>query len=692
MFAFLNNSSEGSTAVYTPRQQMKRAEIFRRTREIEASLQQRNADWQERMAKWEEQMNQGGPEWAVVRPIVDDLSASGQKYLPMKDGSFITQGDTPGYKHRVKMTAHTDLLHITAFRLELLTDPNLPLGGPGRSSHGTCALTEFEVEAASAEAPDNITKVKFAKATADVNLPETRLESFDEKSHKRLVTGPVDFAIDGKEETAWGIDAGPGLRNQSRKAVFLAASPISNSSGTILTFYLSQKHGDDNGGEQHNNNLGRFRLSITNTSGATADPLPIKVREILSTPRSQRMPAQMQTVFSYWRTTVPEWKAANDEIAELWKQHPEATSQLVLREQEEPRETHVLQRGDFLKPQATVMPGVPSFLHPLPRDASWKDGQPTRLTFAEWLADHNSPTTARSIVNRVWQAYFGSGIVATAENLGTQSEPPSHPELLDWLAVELMQRGWSLKRLHRLIVTSATYQQSSRVTPELYEIDPYNRLLARGPRFRVDGEIVRDIQLAASGLLNPIVGGPSVFPPAPDFLFVPPASFKPKPWKESAGETRNRRALYTFRYRSVPYPMLQVFDAPNGEFSCVRRARSNTPLQALATLNEPISLESARALAVRAVLSGNTDEQRLTFAFRRCLARRPSRAETSVLLALLQKETKRFAEGELDSWGLLGGNPSLTPLLPRGVTAAQLSGWTAVSRVLFNLDETITKE
>jgi hypothetical protein len=328
----------------------------------------------------------------------------------------------------------------------------------------------------------------------------------------------------------------------------------------------------------------------------------------------------------------------------------------------------------------------------MPRDASWKHGQPTRLTFAEWLADRSSPTTARSIVNRVWQAYFGTGIVATAENFGTQSEPPSHPELLDWLAVEFMQRGWSLKRLHRLIVTSTTYQQSSRVTPEMYERDPYNRLLARGPRFRVDGEVVRDIELVASGLLNPRVGGPSVFPPAPDFLFVPPTSFKEKSWKESTDQARYRRALYTFRYRSVPYPMLQFFDAPNGESSCVRRARSNTPLQALTMLNEPLSLESARALAEHAILSGTTDEQRLTYAFRRCLARRPNRAETSNLLVLLHKETKRFEEGELNPWDLLGANPSMAPLLPRSVTAAELAGWTAVSRALLNLDETITKE
>ena len=290
-----------------------------------------------------------------------------------------------------------------------------------------------------------------------------------------------------------------------------------------------------------------------------------------------------------------------------------------------PRPTHVLKRGDFLKPEGTVSPGVPAFLQPLPPGAP-----PTRLTLAHWLADRHSPTTARAIVNRVWQTYFGIGIVSTSEDLGSQSETPSHPELLDWLAVEFMDHGWSLKWLHRLIVTSATYRQSSQVTPEEYARDPYNRLLARGPRFRVDAEIVRDIALETSGLLNARLGGPSVFPPAPDFLFVPPASYGPKIWKEAKGPDRYRRATYTFRYRSVPYPALQTFDAPNGDFSCVRRARSNTPLQALTSLNEPIFLECARALALKTVWEGGADARgRLTYAFRRCLSRLPTEEETS---------------------------------------------------------------
>jgi hypothetical protein len=296
-------------------------------------------------------------------------------------------------------------------------------------------------------------------------------------------------------------------------------------------------------------------------------------------------------------------------------------------------------------------------------------------------------------VNRLWQSYFGIGLVSTSENLGKQSEPPSHPELLDWLAVEFMDRGWSLKATHRLIVTSATYRQSSHVTPELFTRDPYNRLLARGPRMRVEGEIVRDIALAASGLLNPKVGGPSVYPPAPDFLFVPPASYGPKNWYEEKGENRYRRALYTFRYRSVPYPMLQIFDAPNGDSSCVRRTQSNTPLQALTTLNEPQFLEAAQALARRTLSEGGpTDAERLRYAFRRCLARTPTEPEAADLLALLDKQKHRLAEGWISPWDLAGYKPEQQSQLPQGTTPVQVAAWTAVSHVLLNLDETITKE
>jgi mono/diheme cytochrome c family protein len=356
-------------------------------------------------------------------------------------------------------------------------------------------------------------------------------------------------------------------------------------------------------------------------------------------------------------------------------------------EEVEMRETHLLLRGDFLKPGKVVDAGTPSFLHAAPQAPM------NRLAFAKWLTDRQSPTVARSIVNRIWQSYFGTGIVATSEDLGRQSEPPSHPELLDWLSVDLMENGWSLKRLHRNIVTSNTYQQSSRVTPELLSKDPYNRLLARGPRFRVEAEAVRDIALAASGLLTAKVGGPSVFPPAPDFLFLPPASYGPKNWYEEKGPERYRRALYTFRFRSVPYPMLQAFDAPNGDMSCVRRSRSNSPLQALTTLNEPLFLETARALAMKTLREGGAnDTERLRYAFRRVLSRRPSEKEADTLLTLLASQTRKMEAPGRNPWEFAANDPAAPPALPAGVTPAQAAGWTAVARVLLNLDETITKE
>ena len=687
IFAFLNNAHESDILVYTPVEQAKRDEILRRTAEIEAGLQRRTPDWRARMAAWENALP-AQPDWRTLQLSVDDISTDGEREIPMKDGSMLAQGYAPT-KHTVKFTAKTGLPRITAVRLELLMDPNLPAGGPGRSIHGAGALTEFRVEAASPDAPATFAKVKIASATADFNPPEAVLEKkFDDKTGNRRVTGPIQYAIDRRDDTGWGIDAGPGLRNQPRKAVFDFEKPVENKSGAILNLYLKEDHGGWNSDDNENNNLGRIRLSVTDAPGAVADPLPDAVRTILKTPRAQRFAAQEQAVFSYWRTTVPEWSAENEAIAQLWREHPEGSRQLVLAERaEDPRVTHILKRGDFLQPDRAVTPGVPSFLHSLPADAP-----PNRLTFARWLVDRQSPTTARSIVNRVWQSYFGTGIVATVENLGTQAETPSNQELLDWLAVEFMDSGWSLKKLQRLIVTSAGYRQSSNVTPELLAKDPDNRLIARGPRYRVDAEAVRDIALAASGLLTDKIGGPSVYPPAPALLFQPPASFSEKTWNVERGPDRYRRALYTFRFRSVPYPALQAFDAPNGEMACVRRSRSNTPLQALTTLNEPVFVESAQALAARALKEGGpTDRDRAAYAFRLCTARVPSQAEIDVLLALLAKEDRRLADGWLNALDLAGLKTG-AEALPGDSTPRRLAAWSVVARVILNLDETITKE
>ena len=255
-----------------------------------------------------------------------------------------------------------------------------------------------------------------------------------------------------------------------------------------------------------------------------------------------------------------------------------------------------------------------------------------------------------------------------------------------------MDSGWSLKHIHRLITLSETYRQSSRVSPELLERDPNNRLLARGSRFRVDGELVRDVALASSGLLTAEVGGPPVYPPAPDFLFLPPISYGPKRWYVDDGDQRYRRSLYAFRYRSVPFPVLTTFDTPTGNFACVKRDRSNTPLQALVTLNETVFMEAARELGRRTVASGGaSDSQRVEYAFRRVLSRSPEDAERDELLGLLAAQRERLAEGDLDAAGLAFGDRPRDTAIGEDDTF-QLAAWTAVSRVLLNLDEAITRE
>lgn len=683
MFAFLNNTHDAIIPVYTPDEQQQRETILEEIASIEATLKSSTPDWAERMAAWEETARQLEIEWEVLEPV--NLPYEGQKFRVLDDLSILSESYAPK-SSAPEFDAHTKTEDITGFRLELLTHPKLPRGGPGRSARGTAALTQFNVFIAPADDPTKRTKLKLVSATADVNPTESPqpeyLRNIEAKDGDKRVTGSIEFAIDDNGNTAWTTDIDPGRRNQPRKAVFVPETPVGFPQGTIITFQPTMNHGGWNNNDNHNCLMGRYRFSLATAANPVADPLPTRVRKILDIEAAQRTPSQQDAVFSYWRSTVEDWSEANAQIENLWRSYPEGTTQHVLQERDSLRPTSLLARGDFLKPVRPVSPGVPSFLHSLPSGA-----EVTRLTFANWLVNEQSPTTARSIVNRIWQAYFGIGLIETSDDLGSQGTPPSHPELLDWLAVELMESGWSLKHLHQLITASATYRQSSVVTPELYERDPYNRLLARGPRFRVDAEVVRDITLAASGLLNPKLGGPSVYPPAPRFLFDPPASYGPKTWNEEDGDDRYRRGLYTFRFRSVPYPMLETFDSVPGNVSCVRRTRSNTPLQALTSLNEPLFMECARALAAKTLQDGgDTDDARITYAVRRCVARSPQADELSTLKHLLDQQRKRLAAGELDAKAIINHI--------EGASEAnnEHAAWTLVARVLLNLDETITKE
>ncbi len=686
MFAFLNNEHEGSRVVYLPDQLQRIDQLRRDMRAIEADLQHRNPDWAERMARWEASVRDADRAWQVVE--CRNAGDHGERFEHLADGSIIAGGYAP-----TQWTAHFRGTNaagtIGTFRVEQLPHPSLPSGGPGRSIRGMAALTEFKVQVTSLANPTNAFDVKFVRAEADFANEEKPLEAeFDDRSGKKRTYGPVAHAIDGKDLTAWGIDAGPGRRNTSRQAVFHPDKPVHVPGGVRLDFRLVQEHGGWNSDDNQNHNLGRFRLSVAAATNAPLDPVPAVLRPILAMPAGRRSPAQVAALFSQFRTTVPEWKESNASIEALWRQWPEGHTTLTLAPRDEPRVTTVLRRGDWLKPGKAVSAGVPAFLHPMAADAG-----SGRLDFARWLVDRRSPTTARAVVNRVWQQYFGAGLVETPEDLGLQAPPPSHPELLDWLATEFMDRGWSMKALHRLIVSSATYHQSSRVRPEDLQRDPRNQLLARASRLRVEGEIVRDIALASSGLLNPALGGPSLFAPAPDFLFKPPASYGPFEWVEEKGTNRYRRALYTFRRRSTPFPALQNFDVPNADFSCVRRSRSNTPLQALTTLNETLFVEAAQALALRTLReAGPDDDQRITHAFRLVLGRSPATSERNDLKGLYRRQLRRVAEGWLDARDLGTGGKEPPADLPRHANPTQLAAFTSVTRVLLNLDETLTRE
>jgi hypothetical protein len=342
-----------------------------------------------------------------------------------------------------------------------------------------------------------------------------------------------------------------------------------------------------------------------------------------------------------------------------------------------PRITHVHHRGEFLQAQEAVEPGVPSFLPPLPADAPRN-----RLGLAEWLVSPENPLTPRVVVNRDWEAFFGRGLVRTTEDFGFQGDLPSHPELLDWLAVEFMHRGWSQKELRRLIVTSATYQQSSRATPELVERDPENVLLARGPRVREEAEIIRDAALEASGLLSEKMCGPSVFPPQPAGVTTEGA-YGQLTWNVSNGDDRYRRGLYTFAKRTAPFAMNLTFDGPSGEACLARRDRSNTPLQALTLLNDTVFVECARALGKMAVHGEGTADKRAEELFRRCLTRPPTQQEREKIVHFYETQLARLDHGDLKPGEILGSDEK--------DCSNEQAAWTAVARVLLNLDEMITK-
>jgi hypothetical protein len=361
---------------------------------------------------------------------------------------------------------------------------------------------------------------------------------------------------------------------------------------------------------------------------------------------------------------------------------------MVMEERATPRDTHILLRGSYNAPGEIVEPGVPEeLLGPWPKDAP-----KNRLGLARWLTRPDHPLTARVIVNRFWQQLFGYGLVRSSDNFGLQGDWPTHPELLDWLAREFVDSGWNVKHLLKQIVLSSTYRQDSAMSTELLEKDPENRMLARGPRIRLPAELIRDQALFVSGLLKRRIGGPSVFPYQKEGLYsgiVVAADYPGTKWVESEGDDLFRRSLYTFWKRTIPHPTFTVFDAPDREVCTVRRSTTNTPLQALTLLNDPIYLEAARKLAERSIREGGSNSSdRLRFAFRLVTGRHAELDELEILSRKLEEMRASYSMDEAAAEAFV--SVGVSPREP-GIAVSELAAWTAIANVLLNLDEVITK-
>jgi Protein of unknown function (DUF1549)/Protein of unknown function (DUF1553)/Planctomycete cytochrome C len=661
--ALLNNADEPELAVPSP-------EITRRRHEVEAKIAawvgelpnkfpvadkadpgdkraievRRKARFATSFREWLARQAKDAVRWTVLTP--KKATANVPILTVQADGSVLARGDQ-SKRDLYTLEFKTDLKPITAFRLEALPDERLPRGGPGRIYYegpfGDFFLSEVTVTAGGKP-------VRLKRATA---------------------SGPngaqAKAAIDGDPQTGWMLGAGQG---RAHSAVYQVASPVDDEEILVIQLLFERYYAAG---------LGRFRIS------ATTDPRPVVAREtpaeiedLLLIPDDRRTPVQTDQLCRYYAMVAPELAKEREAIEQLRRELPSPVTTLVMQERppDGQRATFIHNRGEFLQPTERVSPAVLSVLPPLPKDVT-----PNRLALARWLMSPANPLSGRVTMNRQWSAFFGRGLVRTEGDFGYQGEPPSHPELLDWLALELGRQGYSMKRMHKLIVMSATYQQSSRLTPTLLAKDPDNRLLARGPRVRLEAEVIRDAALRVSTLLSEKLGGPSVFPLQPPGVSTEGA-YGGLEWKPSPGGDRYRRGLYTFTKRTAPYAMAVTFDAPSGEVCVARREVSNTPLQALTLLNDPVFEEAAQALGRLMAAGSEPLEERASRLFQRCLARRPGCDELERLVAFFRAQKRRFDQRELDAAKIAG---------PGQGDVNERAAWTVLARAILNLDEAVTK-
>lgn len=606
--------------------------------------------WQESVAAALENQPKWGP--MTVKSFV---SSGGEEYRILENGSVLLTGEVPD-KATYTGEFETDLQSITGFRLETLTHPELPGKGPGRgdAARSNFVLHEFR---AAIKKDGNISQLKLQNAEAD----------FSQKNWD------VAGAVDGKAKTGWAISPQFG---RPHFATFHLDRPIESLRGSSLVFRLEQNFGQGRV-------IGNLRLSAIYDPVGTVD-LPQAVLSVLKKPGEKRNAKEIERLRAYFLKSNVKFSALEKSLALLRKERstikPDRT--LVMVELAKPRATRILKRGNFLAPDQLVGPATPERLPKLKKPSN-------RLDMAKWLVRRDNPLTARVAVNRWWAELFGAGVVATLEDFGTQSEPPTHPELLDWLAVELMESGWDMKHVLKIIVMSQAYQQSSRVAPELLEKDPRNLFHARAPRFRMDAERLRDNALEISGLLSSKMYGKPIMPYQPNGLWRQTGRNEPK-WEEQKDENRWRRGVYIVYRRAAPYPSMVNFDAPDRSSCTVRRPLTNTPSQALTMLNDPAYVEMALAFADRILTESRDVSTRVDYASRLALARSASPSEVTILEELIRDRSEHYRDHPEKVSAILK-NPKFF-YKPKQKNLIELATWFHVANVLLNLDETLTRK
>ena len=595
------------------------------------------------------------PEWKPVS-IKSFSATGGEDHRLLENGSILVTGNVPDTTTYV-VEATTDVKEITGFKFEALTHPEISGKGPGRgdAKRTNFVLHEFSV-ALHADKKD--TKVELFHAAADF--------SQDRWS--------VSGAIDGKPETGWAIAPQFG---KPHWATFETDVPLTLDERDRLVFTLDQNFGSGR-------TIGCFRIS-TISDPAGIGRLPGNIAAALRKTDNKRSKKERNALNAHYVKSSPEIRQLDLELSRLEEERDALTPDktLVMVEMDETRKTHILNRGEYLSPGEEVEADTPKILPPLGLQSG------NRLDLAKWIVRRDNPLTARVAINRWWAEIFGNGIVATLEDFGTQAEPPTHPELLDWLAVEFMDSGWDMKHVLKIIVTSSAYRQSSRITPELLEADPRNLLLARAPRFRLDAERLRDNALAISGLLSDKMHGKPIMPYQPPGLWRQTGRNEPK-WVEQKDENRWRRGIYIVYRRAAPYPSMVNFDAPDRAACTVRRPRTNTPSQALTLLNDPAYVEMALALADRILARERaSDEQRINYAFQLVLSRDATREETKRIYELLKNRLTHFTANPKAANEVLS-NPAFV-YDPQHDHKPRLAAWLYLANALLNLDETMTK-